>query len=253
MKDIIDEFFVPIMFKGRMSDEDYQKIRPCIDAIDAFARSSNMSVYVIDYFKQNFLYVSKNPLLLNGHSPEEIARLGYMYYRMFVPETELELLQEINRAGFSFYHNTSLEDRMKYTISYDFHILNKNKRKILINHKLTPMILNPHGQIWLAMCTVTLSSRSLPGKITINKIDDDVEYVYSPQSKKWLLENVILLSERETEILRYSAQGLSNSEIAEKIFVDVNTIKFHKKNIFSTFNVHTIAEAVAFATNKNLI
>lgn len=253
MKTMIDDFFDPVHYQGEMSEEDYLKIEPCIQTLDAFTRSSNISIYVIDYFKQNFLYVSTNPLFLNGFSAEEVAKMGYLYYQKFVPEDDLELLQVINKAGFSFYYSTPLEDRMKYTISYDFHILNKNKRPVLINHKLTPMALNPSGQIWLAICTVTMSSKVGQRDIIMSKIDEDTDYVYSLQSTKWKKKELIKLSERETDILRFSSQGLSNSEIGEKIFIDVNTVKFHKKNIFQKFNVESITEAIAYAVNKRLI
>jgi DNA-binding CsgD family transcriptional regulator len=253
MKTFIDEFFDPVQYQGKMDEEDYQKIEPCIQTLDAFSRSSNISIYVIDYFRKNFLYVSTNHLFLNGFSVEEVTQMGYLYYQMFVPEDDLRLLQEINKAGFSFYYNTLLEDRLKYTISYDFHILNKNKRPVLVNHKLTPMVLNPSGQIWLAMCTVTLSSKDEQGNIIMSKIDEDVEYVYSLQSRKWRKKDLIFLSEREIDILRLSSQGLSNSEIGEKIFVDVNTVKFHKKNVFQKFDVKNITEAIAYAVNKKLI
>lgn len=253
MKTLIDDFFDPVQYQGKMDEEDYQKIEPCVQTLDAFSRSSNISVYVIDYFRQNFLYVSTNHLFLNGFSVEEVTKMGYLYYQMFVPEDDLRLLQEINKAGFSFYYNTLLEDRLKYTISYDFHILNKNKRPVLVNHKLTPMVLNPSGQIWLAMCTVTLSSKDGQGDIIMSKIDEDVEYVYSLQSRKWKKKDLIFLSEREIDILRLSSQGLSNSEIGEKIFIDVNTVKFHKKNIFQKFDVKNITEAITYAVNKRLI
>ncbi|MDR1182719.1 MAG: helix-turn-helix transcriptional regulator [Bacteroidales bacterium] len=253
MKTLIDDFFDPVQYQGKMDEEDYQKIEPCVQTLDAFSRSSNISVYVIDYFRQNFLYVSTNHLFLNGFSVEEVMQMGYLYYQMFVPEDDLRLLQEINKAGFSFYYNTLLEDRLKYTISYDFHILNKNKRPILVNHKLTPMVLNPSGQVWLAMCTVTLSSKDGQGDIVMSKIDEDIEYVYSLQSRKWKKKGLISLSEREIDILRLSSQGLSNSEIGEKIFIDVNTVKFHKKNVFHKFDVKNITEAIAYAVNKKLI
>lgn len=253
MKTTIDNFFDQVHYQGEISEDEYTKIQPYIDTLDAFTRLCNTSVYVIDYSKQNFLYVSANPLFLNGYTVEEISRIGYMYYQMFVPKEDLNLLLEISKAVFSFYYNTPQEDRMKYTISYDFHILNKEKRSTLINHKLTPMALSSSGRIWLAMCAVTLSSKIEPGEITMSKINDNIEYVYSKRSRKWNKNAIIKLSERETEILRLSSQGLSNYEIARKIFIDVNTVKFHKKNIFQTFNVKNIVEAIAFAVNRKLI
>ena len=52
------------------------------------------------------------------------------------------------------------------------------------------------------------------------------------------------LSERETEVLKFIAQGYKNSEIAEKLFVSQNTIKTHIKNIYVKLDVKNRVEAL---------
>lgn len=45
------------------------------------------------------------------------------------------------------------------------------------------------------------------------------------------IENISSLSDRETEIIQLISTGLSNKEIAEKLFLSFHTIKTHRKNI----------------------
>jgi ATP/maltotriose-dependent transcriptional regulator MalT len=52
------------------------------------------------------------------------------------------------------------------------------------------------------------------------------------------------LSDRETEVLKFIAQGYKNSEIAEKLFVSQNTIKTHIKNIYVKLDVRNRVEAL---------
>ncbi len=52
------------------------------------------------------------------------------------------------------------------------------------------------------------------------------------------------LSKRETEVLEYIILGLSNNEIAEKVFVSKNTIKTHVKNIYSKLEVKSRIQAM---------
>jgi LuxR family maltose regulon positive regulatory protein len=61
------------------------------------------------------------------------------------------------------------------------------------------------------------------------------------------------LSEREYEVLRLIAAGLSNKEIAEKLFVSLNTIRTHTKNINAKLDVHSRTQAVARAKELNLL
>jgi LuxR family maltose regulon positive regulatory protein len=61
------------------------------------------------------------------------------------------------------------------------------------------------------------------------------------------------LSEREIEILTHVAAGLKNKEIAAKLFVSINTIHYHTKNIYSKLGVNSRTKAIARAKELNLI
>ncbi len=54
-----------------------------------------------------------------------------------------------------------------------------------------------------------------------------------------------LLTSREQEVMDLVAQGMTNREIAEKLYVSVNTVKSHLKAIFDKLKVKTRAAAVA--------
>ncbi len=58
------------------------------------------------------------------------------------------------------------------------------------------------------------------------------------------------LSEREFEILTHALSNLNNSEIAEKVYVSVNTVKYHLKNIYEKLGVTNRKEALQFALKQ---
>jgi LuxR family maltose regulon positive regulatory protein len=61
------------------------------------------------------------------------------------------------------------------------------------------------------------------------------------------------LSERETEILRLVAAGRSNPEIADLLYLSLNTVKWHVKNLYSKLDVHSRIEAAARAQELGLL
>jgi LuxR family maltose regulon positive regulatory protein len=61
------------------------------------------------------------------------------------------------------------------------------------------------------------------------------------------------LSERELEVLRLIAEGLSNAEIAQKLFVAVATVKVHARNIYDKLDVSSRTQAVAQAQRLKLL
>jgi len=61
------------------------------------------------------------------------------------------------------------------------------------------------------------------------------------------------LSERELELLRLLAAGLSNQEIADKLFIGLSTAKWHVVNILGKLGVKNRTQAVARARELNLV
>ncbi len=67
-----------------------------------------------------------------------------------------------------------------------------------------------------------------------------------------LIENKSL-THREIEVLKYAATGLSNKEIAEKLFISIKTVDCHKNNIMQKLKLKNTAELVLYAVKNNII
>jgi NarL family two-component system response regulator LiaR len=74
--------------------------------------------------------------------------------------------------------------------------------------------------------------------------------VQTPQSPKGLGRD---LSQREREVLELLAEGLSNAEIAERLFVSVAAVKYHVSSILSKLGATNRTEAVALALQHHLL
>ncbi|MEO9872792.1 tetratricopeptide repeat protein [Ekhidna sp.] len=75
---------------------------------------------------------------------------------------------------------------------------------------------------------------------------------YKPEESSISLEQINKalkepLSEREFEVLQMAMTDNNNSQIAEKIYVSTNTVKFHLKNIYQKLGVSNRKEALKFA------
>jgi LuxR family maltose regulon positive regulatory protein len=69
----------------------------------------------------------------------------------------------------------------------------------------------------------------------------------APTSHQLFEEMVEPLSERELEVLRLVAEGLSNREIAQQLFISLRTVKWHTSNIYGKLGVKNRTQAVAKA------
>jgi LuxR family maltose regulon positive regulatory protein len=62
-----------------------------------------------------------------------------------------------------------------------------------------------------------------------------------------------ILSPREIEVLRLLAEGLTNKEIAQRLYISLRTVKYHTTNIFTKLNVDNRTQAVMKAGGLGII
>ena len=72
----------------------------------------------------------------------------------------------------------------------------------------------------------------------------------APSAPERLVED---LSVRELEVLQLIAEGLTNREIATRLFVSLNTVKAHTRNIYGKLGVHNRTQAVARARDLGIL
>lgn len=63
----------------------------------------------------------------------------------------------------------------------------------------------------------------------------------------------LAISKRELEVLQLMADGLSNQQIADRLFVSLNTIKTHNANLFAKLDVNKRTQAIKSAKQLRLI
>jgi len=71
--------------------------------------------------------------------------------------------------------------------------------------------------------------------------------------KKTPNDSLPILTKREKEVLELIAEGLTNHEIANKLFLDITTIDSHRKNMLAKFNAKNTAALIKIAISNQLI
>ena len=62
-----------------------------------------------------------------------------------------------------------------------------------------------------------------------------------------------LLTKREKQILQLIAEGFTNMQIAEKLFISIDTVDTHRKNLHHKLNVKNTATLIRFAVEHHLL
>jgi len=224
-----------------------------LSAVKALVGTTYKNLYIIDFEKKEFEYVSNNPIFLCGHNSNEVQSMGFSFYQKCVSKEDLKLFCEMNQLGLEFYKDVSLENRKNYTMSYDFHLIDQKRNKLLINQKITPITSNDQGFVCKAICVASISSEKDSGNLKISNNETNEIFKYDFEFNGWVEEEKIEITDREKDIIHYSTRGYSIDKIASAIFISPHTVKFHRKRLFEKLKVENISHAIAYATSNRLI
>jgi DNA-binding NarL/FixJ family response regulator len=108
----------------------------------------------------------------------------------------------------------------------------------------------PRDQLVTGVRTVARGESLLAPRITRRLIERFIAQAPAELSKPRQLE---ALSERELEVLRLVAEGLSNEEIGGRLFVSRATVKTHVANVLMKLGVRDRIQAVVFAYESGLV
>ena len=122
----------------------------------------------------------------------------------------------------------------------------------LISSGASGFLLKNVGQDELneAIEKVLSGKQYIGSNITMNLIQGDSSEI---SKSKDLLSSVAKLTDREIEILKLIAQGHTNKEIGEKLYISHRTVDTHRTNLQKKLNVKNIAGLIRFTYESGIM
>lgn len=147
--------------------------------------------------------------------------------------------------------------------------LTKNKDTILYGISLAVLlfllkwleirfvVINHAFEIYAGIIAVLFTALGIWLSMKLTKPKVQIQVVEKEVDEEFVLNEDELirlgLSRRELEVLQLMADGLSNQEIADKLFVSLNTIKTHSSKVFEKLDVKRRTQAIEKAKRLSLI
>ena len=231
------------------ADLDFSVLENHINFLEQLDRVGNSAISIFDLSKKDHVFMSKNYGSIFGYDLQEIEKEGWSFFdKDYHPEDLYHLMEAgiyFIRMGFAL----PVETIKDYKLVYDYRRRNKQGQYIRVIEQQTVLELDKNNNIWLALSILDISPDkdiSIPFRCRLVNSKTGELFHFPPE------EELPKLSSREIEILGLVSKGLISKQIADKLFISVNTVNTHRQRIIEKLNVSNTAEAIQYASRLGL-
>ena len=199
--------------------------------------------YVIDFFDMSLSHISPAIAEIHGFDPQTVT-FNDILGAIHPDDVDFVAKAEAIATDF-FYQKVGYEKMLSYKTSYSFRFRLKNGEYALFNHQSLMLSLDDNGGLGKSLNihtridhlsnlnTYKISFIGLNGEPSFMNLNPDEENL-----------DVEEFSKREIDIIKLIGNGLSNAEIAEKLFISVLTVKKHRNNILAKSDSRNTAQLI---------
>ena len=174
-----------------------------------------------------------------------------------------------NTSKFKAYYYNGIAFRMRFPTNYDPNNTSKKYPVIFFMHgggEIGPVTDNEFHLLLGAQMFEKMMDNGASGYVlknaTQNELMEAINTVITgktylsfdaSQTLVKLKDHAVILTRRELEVLELIAEGMTNNDIAGRLFISSTTVDTHRKNLLSKFGVKNTASLIRMAVQMHLI
>jgi DNA-binding CsgD family transcriptional regulator len=232
---------------------DYSILKYHIALLETFDVVDTGCISIYDLYQRKHIYYSpKYEKMLGWDARRAENDIDYTNSLIHPDDLASLIRAAINyiQLGFSISDTSTLKD---YKAIFDYRVIGRDGQYTRIIEQQIPLEMDKSGNVWLALSLMDLSPEndvSLPfrGRLKNHRTGELFYFPHEEDPGK----NVTSLTNREKEILGLIARGLISKEIADKLYISVNTVNTHRQRIIEKLNVSNTYEAIRYANERGL-
>jgi DNA-binding CsgD family transcriptional regulator len=236
-----------------VDNADYLEFEKKAYFLERLSEVENSSVSVLDLYQKKYIFLRSryldpfdDPNI--DHDPQDP-----FYYGQFIHPDDQSTVMDSYIKSFGYFLNLPEEERKDYKLILNFRQRNKFGKYLNIILQLVVLELDKKGNMWLILILDDL----LPDKISFEGVNRRLIHIKT--GKICLFKDELesnkktILSSREVEVLGLVSKGFASKEIADKLFLSINTVNNHRQNILEKVGAVNTTEAVTYARNLGLL
>lgn len=210
-------------------------------------------MHITGFNDYNLYYMSPSYMELSGYSEAEVKAAGFFFlYDIILPEDLVHIKQlkaKLSSNQLAPLHDESQSD---YSVHFNYRIRHKDGSLMHLECRMLPVGFFKDKPNFL-LCYVRNTEDKFKRKFEIHFYSKQICYVFDAHSNKFVLQEKKMLKEIELQILQLVSRGARESTMVKQTGLDINMIKYHKKNIMKKFSVQSMNEALYYALKNNLL
>ncbi|WP_237057458.1 LuxR C-terminal-related transcriptional regulator [Microbulbifer sediminum] len=226
------------------------------DLVSSVFSNGPFYFYIVDFKDFHLDYVSPSISAIHGLPPGEVTFQDILDR---VHPDDMPFVSRAEQRGIEIiYERIPPEKRKKYKMSYCFRFQTADGSYQLFNHQAIMLTADENNRLSKSLNIHTnishLSSESnrrlsvigMLGEPSFLNIAVDGEAPIPEASRP-------LFTGREMEVIRLLSQGMTSRDIAERLFIAVDTVKNHRKNIMKKSSCKNVGQLVTRCITEGLL
>lgn len=230
----------------------YSQLDKHIGFLKQLAMVENSSVAVMDLFRRKYAFIQSKFLPLLGIQMDEIMAKGPKAIFSIMHPKDIPVVVDTLYQGTDFIRRLPGEEKKDYKIIYDYRLKSKDALYVRFIQQILPLELDANGNIWLMLMLNDIAPARHDDQGPQRKvvhIQSGKLFVFNDESGN----SRSILSKREVEILELLSKGMPSKKVADELFLSVNTVNNHRRNILEKTNTENTAEAIRYAISLGLM
>lgn len=200
---------------------------------------------IFNWANMRYTFVSDSIKKILGYDKTVFLEKGFNFSLSLIHPDDVQKLRAIHREIFDYYYSIGAEQRTDLRFSYNFRVKTASGFYVSILRQSSFTDFSEDGKPrleYINSTDITGFRQNQRINLAVHRLTEAGMYALCYEHE--FAETHPLLSERERQVLELAKKGLTTKEIAVKLYLSIDTIKTHKKNIFAKTGAGNIVTAI---------
>jgi len=234
------------------SELDYRVVERHVKLLKQLDTFNTGAISVFDLYRREHAYFSPKFKTVFGWDMARAGAEGTDFGTGKIHPEDLLFLTEAGNYFLSFSFSLTPDTRRDYKLYSDYRIKGADDGYTRVLEQQSVLESDKRGNLWLALSILDLSPYSdtqSPVRCRMVNVKSGELYTFPPPESG----QRDLLTMREKEILHLISKGLISREIADLLYISVNTVNTHRQRIIEKLDVSSTSEAIRYAMELGIL